>query len=174
MFPTKIDLAEETRNQVMALLNARLADAIDLQSQAKQAHWIAKGPHFIALHEMFNKISEDAEEYVDDIAKRVIQLRGVTEGSDHGETKLAYGVPFERGGRSQRRRGVGQRRGSVRRVTSKGRYRRQRLSDVDTRAFSPRSCAGSTIGCGWSNPTGRPSDDLGTSGTGSRIWNHPS
>ena len=81
MFETKNDLPEDTRARVIDLLNARLADAIDLQSQAKQAHWNVKGPNFIALHELFDKINEDAEDNVDELAERVVQLGGVAEGT---------------------------------------------------------------------------------------------
>ena len=81
MFKTKNDLAEAVRLKVVALLNARLADAIDLQTQAKQAHWNVKGPMFIALHELFDKINEDVEDYVDGIAERAVQLGGVAEGT---------------------------------------------------------------------------------------------
>jgi starvation-inducible DNA-binding protein len=81
MFKTKNDLPENVRAQSIELLNARLADAIDLATQTKQAHWNVKGPHFIALHELFDKINEDVEEYVDDIAERAVQLGGVAEGT---------------------------------------------------------------------------------------------
>lgn len=81
MFKTKNDLPEATRIKVIEMLNARLADAIDLQSQTKQAHWNVKGPNFIALHELFDKINEDVEDYVDDIAERAVQLGGVAEGT---------------------------------------------------------------------------------------------
>src|SRR6266478_9647966 len=81
MHPTKNDLPETTRRQMIDLCNARLADAIDLQTQAKQAHWNLKGPHFIALHELFDKINEDVEDYVDEIAERVVQLGGVAQGT---------------------------------------------------------------------------------------------
>ena len=81
MFKTKNDLPENVRTQSIELLNARLADAIDLATQTKQAHWNVKGPHFIALHELFDKINEDVEEYVDDIAERAVQLGGVAEGT---------------------------------------------------------------------------------------------
>ena len=73
MFKTKNDLPDDTRAKVIDLLNARLADAIDLQSQTKQAHWNVKGPNFIALHQLFDRISEDAGENVDEIAERVVQ-----------------------------------------------------------------------------------------------------
>jgi len=81
MFKTKNDLAEETRAKVVELLNARLADCIDLQTQTKQAHWNVKGPTFIALHELFDKVNEAVEDYVDDLAERTVQLGGVAEGT---------------------------------------------------------------------------------------------
>ena len=81
MFKTKNDLSESVRVQAIELLNARLADAIDLQTQTKQAHWNVKGPHFIALHELFDKINEDVEDYVDLIAERAVQLGGTAEGT---------------------------------------------------------------------------------------------
>ena len=81
MFKTKNDLSEGTRAKAIELLNARLADCIDLQSQCKQAHWNVKGPTFIALHELFDKVNEAVEDYVDDIAERVVQLGGVAEGT---------------------------------------------------------------------------------------------
>ena len=81
MYPTKNDISESTRSKMVELLNARLADAIDLQTQCKQAHWNVKGPDFIALHELFDKVNEAVEEYVDDIAERAVQLGGVAEGT---------------------------------------------------------------------------------------------
>ena len=70
MFKTKNDLSEAIRVKTVELLNARLADCKDLQTQVKQAHWNVKGPSFIALHELFDKINDDVEEYVDEIAER--------------------------------------------------------------------------------------------------------
>jgi starvation-inducible DNA-binding protein len=81
MFKTKNDLPEGARVKAVELLNARLADCKDLQTQVKQAHWNVKGPNFIALHELFDKINDDVEEYVDEIAERAVQLGGVAEGT---------------------------------------------------------------------------------------------
>ena len=81
MFKTKNDIPEATRAKLVELLNARLADCIDLQTQTKQAHWNVKGPNFIALHELFDKVNEAVEDYVDDIAERAAQLGGVAEGT---------------------------------------------------------------------------------------------
>ena len=81
MYKTKIDLSEKVRRNVAAILNERLADAIDLQSQVKQAHWNVKGPNFIALHELFDKVSDEVLEQIDDIAERVTSLGGTAEGT---------------------------------------------------------------------------------------------
>ena len=71
---TRIDLKDNTRATMTALLNQQLVDTIDLYTQVKQAHWNVKGPHFIALHELFDKLAEELEGPVDDIAERVTAL----------------------------------------------------------------------------------------------------
>jgi starvation-inducible DNA-binding protein len=81
MFKTKNDLSEATRVKAIELLNARLADCKDLQTQTKQAHWNVKGPSFIGLHKLFDEINDAVEDYVDDIAERAVQLGGVAEGT---------------------------------------------------------------------------------------------
>src|SRR5262249_23769862 len=81
MYSTRNDLPEGTRGKVIDLLDARLADVTDLQTQLKQAHWNVKGPTFIALPELFDKINEAVEDYVDDLAERVVQLGGTARGT---------------------------------------------------------------------------------------------
>lgn len=81
LYPTKNDLPEAGRIQVIQLLNQRLADCIDLQTQCKQAHWNVKGPNFIALHKLFDDINDDVEAYVDLLAERVVQLGGIADGT---------------------------------------------------------------------------------------------
>lgn len=79
--PTRIDIAPKPREKMIALLNAQLADTLDLQTQVKQAHWNVKGPHFIALHELFDDLAGQLEAPVDDIAERVTALGGVAMGT---------------------------------------------------------------------------------------------
>jgi starvation-inducible DNA-binding protein len=81
LYHTKNDLPEAARIEIIPLLNQRLADCIDLQTQCKQAHWNVKGPQFIALHKLFDEINEDVEEYVDLLAERIVQLGGIAEGT---------------------------------------------------------------------------------------------
>jgi starvation-inducible DNA-binding protein len=81
LYTTKNDLPEAARTEAIGLLNQRLADCIDLQTQSKQAHWNVKGPSFIALHKLFDEVNEAAGEYADLLAERVVQLGGVAEGT---------------------------------------------------------------------------------------------
>src|SRR6476646_2873747 len=81
MYETENDISKNRRSELNALMNQRLADAVDLQTQMKQAHWHVKGPNFIGLHELFDKIDEAVESYVDLIAERIVQLGGIAEGT---------------------------------------------------------------------------------------------
>ena len=81
MHQTKNDLAKKNREKVIETLNARLADAIDLKTQAKQAHWNVKGPHFIGLHELFDQVATAVEAHTDLIAERVTALGGTALGT---------------------------------------------------------------------------------------------
>ncbi|MFO1514290.1 MAG: DNA starvation/stationary phase protection protein Dps [Verrucomicrobiota bacterium] len=81
LHPTRIDLPESTRRKVINLLNQNLADVLDLGLQAKQAHWNVKGPQFIALHELFDKLAAGLEEFADDLAERAVALGGVALGT---------------------------------------------------------------------------------------------
>ncbi len=87
MYQTKNDLPESSRTRLVELLNLRLADAIDLGTHCKHAHWNVKGPGFIALHELFDKVNEDVEDYVDLIAERAVQLGGVADGTARSVVK---------------------------------------------------------------------------------------
>jgi len=81
LYETENDISKDRRAELIALMNQRLADAVDLQMQMKQAHWNVKGPHFIGLHELFDQIDEAVESYVDLIAERIVQLGGTAEGT---------------------------------------------------------------------------------------------
>jgi starvation-inducible DNA-binding protein len=81
MYDTRNNLPANTRTKVIELLNARLADAIDLGTQTKHAHWNVKGPNFIALHELFDEVAEHVEDQIDTIAERVTALGGRAHGT---------------------------------------------------------------------------------------------
>src|SRR5204863_9581812 len=81
LMPTQSNLREPIRRAVIDLLNQQLADVLDLGLQAKQAHWNVKGPHFIGLHELFDKVAEELEAFTDDIAERAVERGGVALGT---------------------------------------------------------------------------------------------
>jgi starvation-inducible DNA-binding protein len=81
MYETENDISKKRRSELNALMNQRLASAVDLQTQMKQAHWNVKGPNFIGLHELFDQVDEAVESYVDMIAERIVQLGGIAEGT---------------------------------------------------------------------------------------------
>lgn len=66
---------------MIVLLNARLADTIDLRLSVKQAHWNVKGPTFIALHEFFDAVQGRVDRFVDDIAERAVALGALVAGT---------------------------------------------------------------------------------------------
>lgn len=81
MFSTRNDLQREVRGKMISLLNQQLADTFDLYSQTKQAHWNVKGAQFFQLHELFDKLAEELQGYVDLIAERATALGGLALGT---------------------------------------------------------------------------------------------
>ena len=81
MNPSRNDLPEANRVKLTTLLNERLAEAIDLSLQTKQAHWNVKGPNFIALHELFDSLAGIVTGFVDELAERITALGGTAEGT---------------------------------------------------------------------------------------------
>lgn len=80
-FQTSNDIADDVRHEVIRILNGRLADVVDLKTQAKQAHWNVKGMQFHELHELFDKVAGRLEEHSDEIAERITALGGIANGT---------------------------------------------------------------------------------------------
>jgi starvation-inducible DNA-binding protein len=94
MHATRNDLPARTRAKVIGALNTRLAEAIDLGAQAKHAHWNVKGPQFIALHELFDRIAESVEEHVDELAERITALGGTAYGTIAAVARASSLAPY--------------------------------------------------------------------------------
>lgn len=78
---TKNSLPEGARVELVGLLNARLAETIDLELSAKQAHWNVKGPHFSQLHALFEDAYKEASGWGDLLAERAVALGGIAQGT---------------------------------------------------------------------------------------------
>ena len=94
MHQTKNDLKSNAKQLAIDLLNARLADAIDLALLTKQAHWNIKGPRFIALHEMIDSFRTEIDDHVDTMAERVVQLGGTALGTTQVVAKASALSPY--------------------------------------------------------------------------------
>jgi starvation-inducible DNA-binding protein len=97
MHHTHNTLAAPIRAQSIELLNKHLSAAIDLHAQAKQAHWNVRGPAFIAIHELFDKVSSAVEDSSDTIAERVGALGGTAHGTVQMAAKASFLVPYDLG-----------------------------------------------------------------------------
>ena len=81
MHHTRNDLNANARTASIVLLNARLAETIDLALLTKQAHWTVRGAQFVAVHEMLDTFRTDLDGAVDTIAERISQLGGTPLGT---------------------------------------------------------------------------------------------
>jgi starvation-inducible DNA-binding protein len=76
-----IGIKSNTKTAMIALCNARLADAIDLSLAVKQAHWNLKGMAFIGVHELLDDVRARLDNNADTVAERVAQLDGTALGT---------------------------------------------------------------------------------------------
>jgi starvation-inducible DNA-binding protein len=75
------DTKSNAKSVSIELLNARLADAIDLALVTKQAHWNLKGLQFIGVHTMLDGFREQLDAWSDSMAERAVQLGGTAFGT---------------------------------------------------------------------------------------------
>jgi starvation-inducible DNA-binding protein len=94
MHPTHNTLSENIRTQSVELLNRHLAAAIDLHGQLKQAHRNVRGPSFVGVHQLFDKVAGEAESYSDLIAERAAGLGGAAEGTVQVASERSFLIPY--------------------------------------------------------------------------------
>jgi starvation-inducible DNA-binding protein len=81
MYKTRVALPEDVKAKVVEVMQERLAEALDMYSQAKFAHWNVKGENFYQLHLVFDSVAETIFPQIDQIAERLTQLGGVANGT---------------------------------------------------------------------------------------------
>ncbi len=78
---TRNDLGANAREDSVAVMNAVLADTMDLTNAVRMAHWTVRGAQFASLHAMFETFYDQLEAITDDIAERIVQLGGTPDGT---------------------------------------------------------------------------------------------
>lgn len=133
-FATKNDLKSNTKQASIELLNARLADAIDLALVTKQAHWNLKGPRFIAIHLMLDEFRTQLDAHVDTIAERAVQLGGTALGTTQDVAKQSTlpAYPTDIHAIDDHLHALIERYGAVANATRKGIDQADEAGDADT------------------------------------------
>ena len=164
MYPTKNDLSKSIRTKAIELLNNRLADCIDLQTQCKQAHWNVEDE----LHRAARAVRQGQR------GRRGVRRRDRRAGRaarwHHGRNgpPRRQGVAPGRVSRGPRRRQGSTSRPcrplwprSARRPASRS-TRPTSWATQTPPTFSPRFRAASTSGSGSSKPTNNPTSNRST------------
>ena len=94
MHKTMNPISENIRGSMIELLQTHLATAVDITYQTKQAHWNVKGMNFIAVHELFDDLHEETEEYVDTIAERLTAIGGQAHGTVQAASENSLLDPY--------------------------------------------------------------------------------
>ncbi len=81
MYKSPSPLPEPARTRIAGRLEAALLDGLDLHSQLKVAHWNVRGPHFAALHPLFETFAEALAGFNDEVAERAVTLAGRVRGT---------------------------------------------------------------------------------------------
>ncbi len=94
MHKTRNNLSSNAKAVSVDLLNARLADGIDLALATKQAHWNLKGPQFIGIHLMLDGFRTEQDEWNDTMAERAVQLGGTALGTTQTVNSMTRLAPY--------------------------------------------------------------------------------
>ena len=71
---------DKTAKKMVDLLNANLANLIDLSMDSKQCHWNLQGTGFIGVHQLLDDTYERLTEAYDTVAERIVILGGKANG----------------------------------------------------------------------------------------------
>ena len=65
-----------TQQDVVKELNQQVANWTVAYTKLHNFHWYVKGPNFFSLHEKFEELYNEASQYVDDLAERILAIGG--------------------------------------------------------------------------------------------------
>ncbi|WP_453994277.1 Dps family protein [Bacillus nitroreducens] len=62
--------------QLIEMVNKQVANWSVLYIKLHNYHWYVKGPHFFTLHEKFEELYNEASQYIDELAERLLSIGG--------------------------------------------------------------------------------------------------
>ena len=65
-----------SQQDVVKELNQQVANWTVAYTNLHNFHWYVKGPNFFSLHEKFEELYNEASQYVDDLAERILAIGG--------------------------------------------------------------------------------------------------
>lgn len=65
-----------TQQDVVKELNQQVANWTVAFTKLHNFHWYVKGPNFFSLHEKFEELYNEASQYIDDLAERILAMGG--------------------------------------------------------------------------------------------------
>ena len=65
-----------SQQDVVKELNRQVANWTVAYTKLHNFHWYVKGPNFFSLHEKFEELYNEASQYVDDLAERILAIGG--------------------------------------------------------------------------------------------------
>ena len=66
----------KSNEEVVKVLNQQVANWTVAFTKLHNFHWYVKGPNFFSLHTKFEELYDEASQYIDDLAERILAAGG--------------------------------------------------------------------------------------------------
>ncbi|AID01999.1 DNA starvation/stationary phase protection protein [Staphylococcus xylosus] len=66
----------KSNEEVVKVLNQQVANWTVAFTKLHNFHWYVKGPNFFSLHTKFEELYDEASQYIDDLAERILATGG--------------------------------------------------------------------------------------------------
>ncbi|MBA1354794.1 Dps family protein [Staphylococcus cohnii] len=66
----------KNNEEVVKVLNQQVANWTVAFTKLHNFHWYVKGPNFFSLHTKFEELYDEASQYIDDLAERILAVGG--------------------------------------------------------------------------------------------------
>ncbi len=88
------ELSVDARAEVVDILNRLLAEIIDVTLCARHAHWNARGPSFLLVHDLLDRVGWQIDRQADLIAGRIRALGGTAHGTARSVATVSSFKPY--------------------------------------------------------------------------------